>query len=170
MSSKVEGGKSKVLLYIHAVLQVISVSIATVGAILAVKNFENKFNNTHQRIGLAVFALIWLQPLTGLCRPHRGVRGRTVWYFLHWILGTGVSLLGIIDIYVGLYAYRSRTSNSVTIWIILFTVEASCIAFLYLLQDRWDYLSKQGLVLEVEPLGPNHQISPLRNKMNGGHR
>ncbi|KAF3793122.1 Cytochrome b561 domain-containing protein [Nymphaea thermarum] len=169
MPKRMEGRRLKVLLYVHAVLQVISVSIATVGAILAVKHLENKFDNTHQRIGLAVYALIWLQPLTALCRPRRGVRGRTVWYFLHWILGTGASLLGIIDIYIGLYAYRSKTSNSVTIWIILFTVEVSCVAFLYLLQDRWDYLYKQGLILELEPLGPTHQVSPLRNKMNGGH-
>ncbi|KAF3777844.1 Cytochrome b561 domain-containing protein [Nymphaea thermarum] len=158
----------KILFYLHAVLEIISVLLATVGAIMALKNFENKFNNTHQKIGLAIYALIWLQPFIGLCRPHRGIKGRSSWYFLHWLLGTGVSLLGFLNIYIGLYAYHNRTSNNVTVWVILLTAEVSFLSFLYLLQDKWDYLQKQRSFLGAEePIRPTHQVSSLANKMGG---
>ncbi|CAN6446414.1 unnamed protein product [Victoria cruziana] len=162
----------KILFYFHAVLEMVSVLLATVGAIMALKNFENKFDNTHQRIGIAIYAFIWLQPLIGLCRPQRGIKGRSAWYFLHWLLGTGVSLLGFINIYIGLYAYHSRTSNNVTTWVILLTAEVSFISFLYLLQDRWGYLQMQSSVLVLgaeEPIRSTHQASSLSNKMGGTH-
>ncbi|BAU01889.1 hypothetical protein VIGAN_11123300 [Vigna angularis var. angularis] len=42
-----------------------------VGAIMSIKNFNNLFNNSHQRIGVALYGIIWLQVLFGLSRPQR---------------------------------------------------------------------------------------------------
>uniref|UniRef100_A0A1D1YNZ2 Putative ferric-chelate reductase 1 n=1 Tax=Anthurium amnicola TaxID=1678845 RepID=A0A1D1YNZ2_9ARAE len=165
MSIKVRCGKSlKMLFYSHVILQIASVLLATAGAVLAVMNFENAFNNSHQRMGLAVYALMWLQPLIGFLRPHRGTKGRTIWYFVHWFLGTGLSILAIINIYFGLHAYHVKTLRSTGIWTVLFTAEVSIIAFIYLLQDRWDYMQKQGVTLDHEQVTPADQMStPLRN-------
>jgi hypothetical protein len=52
-------------------MQIVAVVLATAGAVLSISNFENAFNNTHQRIGLALYGFIWLQPLIGFLRPDR---------------------------------------------------------------------------------------------------
>ncbi|XP_010275091.2 PREDICTED: cytochrome b561 domain-containing protein At4g18260 [Nelumbo nucifera] len=172
MSNREECGRRlKVLFHFHVILQVLSVLLATTGAVLSIKNFDNAFNNNHQRIGLALYGLIWVQALIGFCRPQRGSKGRSLWYFAHWVFGTGLSALGIINIYTGLQAYHKRTSRSTRLWSILFTAEVSFIAFLYLFQDKWDYMQKQGVILGNEPIIPTDQeISPTprdnRKEMN----
>lgn len=93
--------------------------------------------------------------------PCRGSKGRSVWFFVHWMLGTTVSLLGVLNIYTGLQAYHEKTSRSIRLWTILFTTEMSFIAFFYLLQDKWVYTKKQGVILGDEPIRPVDQnISP----------
>ncbi|XP_068666664.1 uncharacterized protein [Aristolochia californica] len=163
MSTRERCGKRlKILFYSHVIFQVASILLATAGAVLSIKNFENSFSNTHQRIGLALYCVILLQPVIGFCRPHRGIKGRSRWYFVHWALGTGVSLLGILNIYIGLHAYNRRTGRHVGLWTLLFSVEVSLIAFLYLLQDKWDYMKKQGVILSEEPVAPSDQIPASR--------
>lgn len=96
----------------------------------------------------------------------RGNKRRTTWYFVHWLLGTAISLVGIINIYTGLRAYHNKTSRSTTLWTILFTGEIFCIAFIYLFQDKWEYLKKQGVVLgnNVElPVTASTRVSTERN-------
>lgn len=51
--------------------QVIAVLLATAGAIMSIKNFNNLFNNNHQRLGVALYGVIWLQVLVGIIRPQR---------------------------------------------------------------------------------------------------
>lgn len=51
--------------------QIVSVLLVTAGAIMSVKNFENAFNNHHQRLGLALYGIIWLPALLGFFRPQR---------------------------------------------------------------------------------------------------
>ncbi|KAL2930804.1 hypothetical protein RDABS01_036214 [Bienertia sinuspersici] len=122
-----------------------AVCVATTGAIKSIKTFENSFNNTHQRIGLALYGAIWVQALLGCCRPHRGAKQRSLWYFLHWIFGTIVCIVGIMNVYTGLQAYKKRTNRSVTLWTVLFTAQISSMAFLYLFQDKWEYMKRQGV-------------------------
>ncbi|KAF8408903.1 hypothetical protein HHK36_004973 [Tetracentron sinense] len=164
MSNREECGRRlKVLFYFHVILQILSLLLATAGAVMSIKNFENSFNNNHQRIGLALYGVIWVQALIGFLRPQRGTKGRSIWYFVHWVLGTTVSLLGIINIYTGLKAYHKKTSRSITLWTILFTAEVSFIAFLYLFQDKWEYLQKQGVILGDEPIRPTTQVIAPRD-------
>ncbi|KAF7145168.1 hypothetical protein RHSIM_Rhsim04G0082400 [Rhododendron simsii] len=143
------------------VLQTLSVLLATAGAIISAIYFDNTFNNTHQRMGLALYGAIWLQACIGCLRPHRGSRVRSVWFFVHWALGTSVSAFGIINVYTGLQGYKERTSKSVRVWTIMFTAEITLIAFLYLFQDKWHYIQKQGVILGNEPVSPTDQeIAP----------
>ncbi|KAA8526198.1 hypothetical protein F0562_008063 [Nyssa sinensis] len=162
MSNREECGRRlKIMFYTHASLQILSVLLATAGAIMSIKNFENSFNNSHQRIGVALYGIIWLQALIGFFRPQRGSKGRSVWFLMHWVLGTAVSLVGIINIYTGLQAYHKKTLTSVRLWNMIFTAELSFIAFFYLFQDKWDYIQKQGVILGNEPIQPTDQeISP----------
>ncbi|RXH86413.1 hypothetical protein DVH24_017466 [Malus domestica] len=126
---------------------VLSVLLATAGAAMSLRNFENSFNNNHQRLGLALYAAIWIQTLIGFFRPRRGKKERSVWYLAHWMLGTVISLVGIINIYTGLEAYHKRTQRSSGLWTVLFTAEVSFIAAYYLFQDKRDYIQKQGVLL-----------------------
>jgi hypothetical protein len=51
--------------------QMVAVLLATAGAIMSIKNFNNLFNNNHQRLGVALYGVIWLQVLVGIFRPQR---------------------------------------------------------------------------------------------------
>jgi len=51
--------------------QMLSVLLSTAGAVMSIKNFNNSFDNHHQRIGVGVYGIVWLQALTGLLRPRR---------------------------------------------------------------------------------------------------
>ncbi|KAF7815709.1 cytochrome b561 domain-containing protein [Senna tora] len=137
----------KHIFYVHAFLQNFAVLLATAGAIMSIKNFNNSFNNNHQRVGVALYAIIWLQLLLGIIRPQRGSKRRSVWFFSHWIIGTAVSFLGVLSVYSGLEAYKN----------ILFTAQVTFILFFYLFQDKWSYIQNQGLVLDNEPRNPTSQ-------------
>ncbi|KAI3806056.1 hypothetical protein L1987_21947 [Smallanthus sonchifolius] len=150
---EVQGRRLRIMFFIHAVTQIMSVILVTAGAVLSVKNFSNTFNNMHRRLGVALYGLVLLQALGGLLRPSRGGKNRSIWFLAHWLLGTTVSLLGIINVYTGLYAFHKRSSRtrSITPWVIFFTAEIVCIGFLYLFQDKWEYIQKQGVIRANEP-------------------
>ena len=96
----------------------------------------------------------------------RGVKVRSLWYFVHWLLGSGITVAGVINIYIGLHAYHAKTSRSVKLWTILFTTEVAAIAFIYLFQDRWDYMKKQGVILGEEQITPTDHATPPRINKN----
>ncbi|KAH7685991.1 Cytochrome b561/ferric reductase transmembrane domain-containing protein [Dioscorea alata] len=165
MSHKVQCcRKLKLLFYCHLFLQITAVLIALAGAALSVKYFENSFDNTHQKIGLGLYAFILIQPLIGFYRPKRGVKLRSLWYFVHWLIGTGVCIMGIVNIYIGLHAFHAKTSKSVRLWIVLFTAEIFIFVFVYLMQDRWEHMKKQGVILGNEQIRPTDQSSPSNQK------
>ncbi|KAL5573078.1 hypothetical protein UlMin_022675 [Ulmus minor] len=156
MSNREECGRRlKILFHVHAFAQVFAVLLSTAGAVMSFKNFNNAFNNNHQRIGVALYGIIWLQALIGFLRPHRGSKGRSVWFFMHWILGTTVSFLGVLNIYTGLEAYHQKTSRGIKLWVTLFTAEVCFICFFYLFQDKWVYIQKQGVILGTESVRPS---------------
>ncbi|XP_028754877.1 cytochrome b561 domain-containing protein At4g18260-like [Neltuma alba] len=150
--------RTSLLFYLHVAFQMISVLLTTVGAAMSLKKFENSFDNSHQRLGLALYAAVLLQAFLGFFRPHRGKKERRYWYIVHWIVGTIVSLVGIINIYTGLKAYHERTLKSTSLWTILFTLQVSFFALLFLLQDKLDYLKKQTLIL---PTTTHHSSSSI---------
>ncbi|XP_020230530.1 cytochrome b561 domain-containing protein At2g30890 [Cajanus cajan] len=150
--------RHRIVFYVHAILQMIAVLLATAGAIMSIKNFNNLFNNSHQRLGVALYGVIWLQVLLGIFRPQRGTK-RSVWFFAHWILGTVVSFLGVLNVYLGLGAYHQKTSKSIKIWNILFTLQISVIVFFYLFQEKWVYIQNQGVALGNEMMTNSCQES-----------
>ena len=87
----------------------------------------------------------------------RGKKERKYWYIMHWIVGTTISLVGIINIYTGLRAYHKRTLKSTKLWTILFTIQVSILALLFLFQDKLNYLQKQTLILPTT--ATNHSSS-----------
>uniref|UniRef100_A0A0D9V3W1 Cytochrome b561 domain-containing protein n=1 Tax=Leersia perrieri TaxID=77586 RepID=A0A0D9V3W1_9ORYZ len=142
-------------------MPIAAVLLATGGATLSLMNFENSFSNSHQRVGLALYGFMWLQPLIGFFRPERGFKVRSLWYFLHWLIGIAICTTGIANVYIGLHTYHERTTKSVKLWTGLLTFELSLLVFFYLLIDRWSYMMKQGYA-PIEQLRPtdNHRTYP----------
>ncbi|KAI3990010.1 hypothetical protein MKX01_003713 [Papaver californicum] len=163
-NTEICGRRLKLLFYLHVTLQILSVLLVTVAAVMSIKNFENIFNNQHRRIGVALYAFIWVQAFIGFRRPQKGIKGRSKWFFIHWGLGTGITLLGVINIYTGLQAYHEKTSRSIRLWSILFTIEVCLITFLYLFQDKWNYIQKQEVVLRAEPVVPTNEENITREE------
>lgn len=161
------GRRLKIMFYTHATLQILSVLLVTTGAVLSIRKFENAFNNNHQRLGLALYGVVWLQALIGYIRPNRGSTRRSLWFLVHWSLGTTVSLLGILNVYTGLQAYHKRSLKSIKFWTTIFTVEVFFIVFLYLFQDKWNYIRKQGVNLGDAPVQPTDQeMNPVEKKIS----
>ncbi|KAL0673751.1 hypothetical protein Bca4012_001732 [Brassica carinata] len=131
------------LFFLHVTSQMVAVIIVTIGAVMSIKNFNNSFNNHHQRLGVGLYAIVWLQALFGFLRPSRGGKARRNWFVGHWLLGSSVAILGIINIYTGLNAYTQKTSKSAKLWTILFTAQLSSFVLLYLFQDKWSYIQSQ---------------------------
>lgn len=159
--------KLEILFYLHVGLQTLAVILATAGAIISLIKFNNKFWYTHQRLGLCLYIIVWLQPIMGFLRPQRGMKWRCLWYFVHWIFGTGGVILGIVNTYIGFNSYQLMSSRSLRTLNILFSIEVSLIATVYLLQDRWNYLLQQG-ASKTMPVAPavvdsqqeqQHQVS-----------
>ncbi|KAJ0112152.1 hypothetical protein Patl1_01429 [Pistacia atlantica] len=144
----------------------LAVLLATAGAVLSFRNFNNSFSNHHQKIGVVLYGIVWLQALIGFLRPQRGSKRRSVWFFAHWLLGTVVSLLGILNMYTGLQAFHEKTYRSIRLWTIMFTTQISLFAFFYLFQDKWAYMQKQGLgvTLGNEPFRPTDKELSTRGK------
>ncbi|XP_020597899.1 cytochrome b561 domain-containing protein At2g30890-like [Phalaenopsis equestris] len=170
ISSRVQCGRRlKIIFLSHVVLQMAAVLLATGAAVLSVRNFDNSFSNMHQRIGLGLYGLILVQPLIGFLRPHRGVKLRSIWYTIHWLFGTVISIIGIINIYFGLNAYEKKSSESLRIWKLLLAFQLVIFSFIYLLQGRWDYIKKQGVILGDEQISPTDvQIS--RSPQHTNHK
>jgi hypothetical protein len=58
----------------------------------------------HGKVGVATMAVLWAQPLNALARPRHGVSlRRRVWEFMHALLGRCAIMLGIINIFSGMY-------------------------------------------------------------------
>ncbi|KAB5557390.1 hypothetical protein DKX38_008299 [Salix brachista] len=81
------GRRLKILFYVHSISQAVllnfciervicfqqmfSVLLSTAGAVMSIKNFNNSFDNHHQRIGVGLYGIVWLQSLIGFLRPRR---------------------------------------------------------------------------------------------------
>ncbi|VVB01941.1 unnamed protein product [Arabis nemorensis] len=147
------------LFFLHVTSQMVAVILLTIGAIMSIKNFNNSFNNPHQRLGIGLYVIVWFQALLGFLRPPRGVKARRNWFVGHWILGTSIAILGIINIYTGLQAYAQKTSKSSKLWTILFTAQLSSIVLFYLFQDKWSYIRKQSTINRTQCVDHNSNIS-----------
>ncbi|GER26032.1 cytochrome b561/ferric reductase transmembrane protein family [Striga asiatica] len=160
-SDGIHPSRRKILFYTHSISQVLSVLAVTIGAVLSIKKFENTFENSHQRIGLALYAAVYFQLVIGCRRPKRGTTSRRTWYFLHWLLGTTICLVGILNTYTGLQAYRKKTSKSATLWAVVFTAQVSFMVIFYLFQDKWEYILKQGMIASDNGDGELNNTSPV---------
>lgn len=121
----------------------------------AKKHYPQNSLQTQSEPSVEMFPFDYYHHPLHLCR---GKKERNAWFLMHWILGTIISIVGIINIYTGLNAYHKKTSRSIGLWTVLFTAEISFVGFFYLFQDKWEFLQKQGVVLgESEAVSPTDE-------------
>jgi hypothetical protein len=96
----------------HVAVQASGLAVATVGfalivaALRDVVDFDDpeRIPYAHGKVGVAAMAVLWAQPLNALARPHPGMsRRRSAWEFLHALLGRCAIILGIVNIFSGMY-------------------------------------------------------------------
>nr|PNR59683.1 hypothetical protein PHYPA_002475 [Physcomitrium patens] len=112
----------RTLVYVHTIIQVVAVLTVICSAAVAVTKFDNSFTYTHERLGLALWILVWLPPLVGLIRPNHDTR---MVQHLH-------------------RAACIRSRKSLRTFQILFSIQLRVCALIYLAQDRLQYLVAQG--------------------------
>nr|PNR31488.1 hypothetical protein PHYPA_025609 [Physcomitrium patens] len=116
--------------------QVIAVLAVTCSAVVAFTKFDNAFTYTHESLRLALGILMWLALFVGLIRPDHGVRSRSVWYGLRWIVGTARVILIYYNIYTRLHAYMVMRGMRLQTLQTLFSIRLGFIGLMYLPQDR----------------------------------
>ncbi|KAG6420551.1 hypothetical protein SASPL_117083 [Salvia splendens] len=108
------------------------------------KNQDSSSLNEHDKLRECIqqktraYAAIYMQLILGFKRRKRGSRARSAWYLLH-------CLVGVLNIYTGLQAYHIITSTNTRFYTIIFTAQLSFMVILYLFQDKWDYILRQGM-------------------------
>ena len=77
---------------------------------------QSHFNDNHQKIGLAIFILMFFQFALGYtCNALWDPKRSAVpwWDVLHWYFGRSLVLLAVINIFLGLLEYAEYTGNQV---------------------------------------------------------
>lgn len=132
------------LFYSHVLVSGLGVVAATTGASILFHRIGGPLDFTHQRLGVALMIIMWLQPFIGLARPSKSVATRPYWFVLHWVFGTGATILGIVNCYGGIYAYQLIFQRNIRSLNIAFSCVLAFIALAYFLQDKWSYILNQG--------------------------
>ncbi|KNC77941.1 hypothetical protein SARC_09615 [Sphaeroforma arctica JP610] len=92
----------------HRLFNTLAILLATAAFVVAFWLSTEDFVNTHQKLGLAVMIIMWLQPLNAFIRPHIRANGekrstlRILWEVLHRALGYGAVSMAIVNVYLGL--------------------------------------------------------------------
>ncbi|CAM6091466.1 unnamed protein product [Calypogeia fissa] len=135
--------RARLLLYLHSTVQCGGVGCATAGIAILIKEFGPTFFHTHMKLGLALWIITMIMPVISIVRPAKGTQGRPIWLFVHWLLGTGVIFLGVVNCYIGIEIYQFH-HGSIRSLDIAFSVQVAVMAFVYFLQDRFSYILGQG--------------------------
>lgn len=156
----------QLLYYFHLAFQTAGVAVLTGGAVYSFKTWGYNLKHTHEKLGMSLWVIIWTQPIVGFLRPNHGVKGRPIWYAIHWVLGTGTIILCIVNLYIGMKIWENVTKGSIRTLNIAFSVQVALMTFVYLMQDRWDYLVDQGRGL-TKPIAPppSATLSPISYSM-----
>ncbi|MCO5560093.1 hypothetical protein L7F22_013700 [Adiantum nelumboides] len=156
----------QILYYFHLALQTTGVAVLTGGAVYSFKTWGFNLSHTHQKLGFSLWIIMWAQPVIGFLRPNHGAKGRPIWYGIHWVLGTGSMILCFVNLYIGMHIWEHVTKGSIRNLNIAFSIQVAFMAFVYLVQDRWDYMVEQGHGLS-KPIAPppSTTLTPISYSM-----
>lgn len=142
--------------HIHISCMALAIACICAGCGIAFNKFEaipetplDDAAAVHVYFGCATFILACLNFVLGLIRPHKGKGPRVWWYAFHFTFGTCVVAFAWYCIFSGMDIYEENWVNDLTgipdlhVLKMLFAIQISIMAFVYLLLGRWDYLLGQ---------------------------
>ncbi|GAQ84377.1 hypothetical protein KFL_001860240 [Klebsormidium nitens] len=129
--------------YLHAVCQITGVILMTIGAIIAFSYFDalqraqSHAQARQHSIGLTIFILAWVQLLIALFRPSPGTRIRRIWFLWHWFLGTGIIIMGGVNVFLGMALFHKYTDYGIQGARVVYAIFVSFYALVYLALDTF---------------------------------
>jgi hypothetical protein len=162
-TGNVSNTRARTLFYAHVLLQTLAVGFAAAGFAVLWTTQGNVLDHTHERLGFTVVIIALVMPFIGLARPSKGARLRTYWLFVHWSLGTAAVILGITNIFIGIWIYQFILLKKIPSLNMVFSISVAFVGLLYVLQDRLSYILSQG-----KPQGPESPNAKLPGAIAGG--
>jgi len=103
------GKGHKIWFNVHVACQILGITIASIGFLIAGTSLESGGSATHSTLGPIIMIMLWFQPLNAYFRPHapnieageQPSRKRVLWNYVHWYNGRLAVLLAVIQIFVG---------------------------------------------------------------------
>ena len=163
LTRKVSKTRARALYYAHVLLQTLAVGFAAAGFAVLWTTHGNELHHTHEMLGLAVVIIALMMPFIGLAAPSKGTRLRPYWLFVHWLLGTGAVILGITNIFIGIWVYQYPLMKKIPSLNMVFSISVAFVGLLYVLQDRLSYILSQGI-----PQGPESPDAKLPGAIEAG--
>jgi hypothetical protein len=74
----------------------------TVGFLIAVGGIATNFATSHAKLGLALFLLVWLQPLGACFRPKDSSDKHATWNIIHGVIGYILLFIAMVNIFLGI--------------------------------------------------------------------
>ncbi|KAH7436423.1 hypothetical protein KP509_05G019500 [Ceratopteris richardii] len=119
----------------HIVLQIAAVVIAWVGGGIALVHLGPRpgLLHTHDRLGLSLLSASFINAAMALLRPKLEVKWkRGLWYFFHWMFGTCIVILSMMEILLGTHVYEIVTKKSLKPLNIAFAFQIAIMSFICL--------------------------------------
>ncbi|CAI7844350.1 unnamed protein product [Closterium sp. NIES-53] len=117
----------------HKWMQITAVTLAIAGCIIVfVQSGSVGLQSSHGQLGLAIFVLIFVQPMIGHFRPNKGTVNRPTWFVIHWVLGIGIVGLAWLNTFLGFDIMQTKYSFNLQWCYIIFGVTVGLLGAIYL--------------------------------------
>jgi len=118
---------------VHVGCQILGITIASIGFLIAGTSLSSGGSQTHATLGPLIMIMGWFQPVNAYFRPHapnageQPSRKRVLWNYLHWYTGRIALLLAVIQIFVGYTILQPRIGYEVLYDIVLFLLATALV-------------------------------------------
>ncbi|KAF2671878.1 hypothetical protein BT63DRAFT_182779 [Microthyrium microscopicum] len=155
---------------VHVAMQVLAMLLMYAGMALGIwfanyddKLFEHKYpSSVHTRMGVAIPALMLLQPMLGWLHHEGYVNsgGRTVWMYLHANYGRALIFLGGVNGIIGRVNEKGDYLHGQTIFATLFSI----VAFIYAVVWSVTAVTRRRKA-KGQPNSPSSPVEEIREEM-----
>ncbi|KAF6254205.1 heme peroxidase [Scenedesmus sp. NREL 46B-D3] len=142
-----------VLFYMHIAVQMCGVALATAGFIIATKDFGVPYMDVlfhHGSLGVAVLTLVYFQLLIGFVRPPAALGwARSLWQLGHAMLGRMALMLGMVNVFIGIYLFGTLYRGNIGLWGGLAAAGLAAVALLQIVGDLLERRASELLAARV---------------------
>ncbi|WIA39466.1 hypothetical protein OEZ86_005565 [Tetradesmus obliquus] len=153
-----------VLFYMHIALQMSGVALATAGFIIATKDFGIPYKDVlfhHGTLGVTILTLVYFQLLIGFVRPPAASDMlRALWQLGHAMLGRCALMLGMVNVFIGIYLFGTLYKGNIGLWGGLAAAGVATIALLQIIGDLLERRASEMLAARMANLPPGGKPPP----------